>query len=560
MIGKAQTKKVVIVGGVAGGANAAARLRRLNEYLEIIVLERSGYVSFANCGLPYHIGSEISERESLLLHSPATLRARFNIDTRVRSEVISIDRKNKRVSVRELATAREYTETYDALILAPGAAPFRPAIEGLDLPEVFSLRNVEDMDKIIASFTTRSPKQILVVGGGFIGLEMVEQLHSKFASSGTTLTLVESNTHILAPLDFEMAAQVENHLKSNHITIITGDAITAFRKHAGGVRATTRSGKNIDADFVLFSIGVRPEVALAQNAGLELGPRGGLKVDSQLRTSDPNIYAVGDCIETNNPVTNEYGIIPLAGPANRQGRIVADVINGIDSHYNGTLGTAIVRVFELVVALTGPNERTLERLKIPFKTIHLHPNSHAGYYPGAHAIHLKLIYSPATRKILGAQAIGKEGVDKRIDVLATAIQAGLTVDDLVNLELCYAPPFGSAKDPVNVAGMAAQNVLSGFVDSVTPKDLESNFKESTILDVRSHDERTQGSIPGSLHIPLPELRERLSELSKDKLLIVYCHSGQRSYNACRILMQHGFQCKNLSGAYATWRQYVSAHA
>lgn len=554
----AQIKRVVIVGGVAGGANAAARLRRLNENLEIIVFERSGYVSFANCGLPYHVGGEIADRKKLLLHTPETLRARYNIDVRVHSEVLSIDRQNKLVSVKDLSACREYTESYDALILSPGAAPFRPKIEGVDLPGIFSLRNVEDMDSIIAQLGTHVPRHILVVGGGFIGLEMMEQLQIKFLGKPTQITLVESNPHVLAPLDAEMVAQIEDQIRSRGVALITGDAVAEFRKSASGVTAVTGRGKEINADFVLFNIGVRPETSLAVKAGISLGERGGIKVDSQLKTSDPSIFAVGDCIETENPVTEQAGVVPLAGPANRQGRIVADVICGIDSHYQGTFGTAIVRVFDLVAAVTGPNEKTLKRLGIPYDSVFLHPNSHAGYYPGAHSIHLKLLFSPTTRKVLGAQAVGRDGVDKRIDILATALKAEMTVDDLIDLELSYAPPFGSAKDPVNLAGMVAQNALNGLVETVSPDALNAETKSSLLLDVRSLEEREKGFIPGSIHIPLPELRNRVSEIPGDRPLVVYCHSGQRSYNACRILMQHGFLCRNLTGAYATWRGAIKS--
>lgn len=557
MVQNTNIKKVVIVGGVAGGANAAARLKRLNESLEIVVFERSGYVSFANCGLPYHIGNEISDRTDLLLHTPASLRARFDLDVRVHSEVLSINKEKQTVSVKEVTTGREYTKSYDALILAPGAAPFRPAIEGLELPGIYSLRNIEDMDAITARFDTKIPRHILIVGGGFVGLEMLEQLHAKFGTMGTTFTLIERNQHILTPLDDEMVTEIEQTIRSKGVNLIVDDAITGFKSVGEKLTARTQRGMHIDTDFVLFNVGVRPETTLAVKAGLEIGARGGIKVDDQMRTSDPNIYAVGDCIETKNLITGEYGVTPLAGPANRQGRIVADVINGIDTHYKGTLGTAIVRVFDLTAAVTGANERTLRRLGIPYEAIYLHPNSHAGYYPGAHPIHLKLIFSPKTRRVLGAQAVGKDGVDKRIDIIASALFAELTVDDLTDLELCYAPPFGSAKDPINLAGMVAQNTLNGFVASITPQELDRVSNDTLLLDVRSGAERGKGYISGSLHIPLPELRARIHEIPRDKELIVYCHSGLRSYNACRILMQHGFRCKNLSGAYATWKLHGS---
>ena len=546
-------KKVVIVGGVAGGANVAARLRRLNENVEIVMFERGGYVSFANCGLPYHIGGEIVDRHKLLVHTPESLRKRFNIDVRINSEVMSINRKEKFVSVKDRKSDREFREAFDVLVLSPGATPLRPAIKGIDLPGIFSLRDIHDMDAIIENLSSMRAKNILIVGGGFIGLEMIEQLKHRFASSDVRLSLVESNPHVLAPLDFEMVARVEEELLKNGVNLLLNDPVTSFETSGSGLAAFTKSGKKIEADFILFNIGVRPETSLAVEAGLEIGARGGIKVDSQLRTGDPSIFALGDCIETKHLVTGESGVIPLAGPANRQGRIVADVICGIDSHYKGSLGTAILRVFGLTAAVTGANEKTLNRLGIESQSVFLHPSSHASYYPGASSMSIKLIYSPKTRKIFGAQAVGADGVDKRVDVIATAIYAGLTIDDLTDLELCYAPPFSSAKDPVNLAGMIAQNVEENLVQILHPKDLAAETASSLLLDVRDQEERENGFIPGSKHIPLNELRGRLSEIPKDKPLVVYCQSGQRSYNACRILMQNGFRCKNLTGAYKTWR-------
>jgi len=553
MLKNTDIKKVVIVGGVAGGANAAARLRRLNESIEIILIERSGYVSFANCGLPYHIGGEIKERKALLLHTPDSLKSRFNIDVRVNSEVCSIDRESKTVLVRERKTTRQYSESYDALILSPGAEPLRPSLEGIELPSIYSLRNIEDMDSILAGLSRAAPTHVLIVGAGFIGLEMLEQLHHRLNALDAQFTIVEKNPHILSPLDFEMVVPIEKCIRSKGVELLTGQSVVSFKKSERGVLATTDTGAQIDADFVLFNIGVRPEISLARDSGLTLGRRGGISVDSRLRTNDPNIFAVGDCIETRNLITGEDGVIPLAGPANRQGRIVADVICGIDSQYKGTLGTAIVRVFDLTAAVTGTNERTLKRLNIPYEAIYLHPNSHAGYYPGATPIQLKVLYSPSSKKILGAQALGKEGVDKRIDVIATSIQAGLSVDELMELELCYAPPFGSAKDPVNLVGMIAENVLEELVETVKPSELDAELPNTLLLDVRNASEREKGFIPNSIHIPLGELRSRISEIPRGQPLIVYCQSGQRSYNACRILTQHGFKCKNLAGAYASWK-------
>ena len=556
-------KKVVIVGGVAGGANVAARLRRLDEYCEITVHERGGYVSFANCGLPYHIGNEIERREKLLVHTPESLRRRFAIDVRVYSEVLAIDREKKEVSSKDLQTGQIKIEPYDVLVLSPDASPLRPPIPGLDLPGIFSLRDMRDMDTIIAKLNEKSPKNILVVGGGFIGLEMVEQLHLRFKQSAPEIHLLEAGPHVLPPLDGEMVVQVEQELEKNGIKLHLDDPLTAFEAEGERITAVTKSGKRYSADFVLFNIGVRPETGLAVKAGLELGARGGIKVDSQMRTSDPSIFALGDCIETKNLVTNEMGVIPLAGPANRQGRIVADVIAGRESRYKGTLGTAIVRVFGLTAAATGANEKTLRRLNIPYQAVYLHPSSHAGYYPGAKPIHLKLLFDPANGKILGAQGVGADGVDKRIDLFATAIYAGLSAEQLTELELCYAPPFGSAKDPVNQAGMVAQNVIEDLVQTISPTELadlysstaksNNGVEDIVLLDVRDAGERTGGSIPDSVHIPLPEIRNRLSEIPKDKLVVVFCQSGQRSYIACRILLQHGIKCKNLTGAYKTWK-------
>lgn len=570
-------KKVVIVGGVAGGANAAARLRRLREDLEIVIFERSGYVSFANCGLPYHIGGEISAREKLLLHTPETLRSRFNLDVRILSEVVAVDRENKLLTVREYLTTpssaanlsakpsaeralkREYTESYDVLILAPGAAPFRPAIPGLELEGIFSLRNVEDMDSIISSIKHKTPRNILIVGGGFIGLEMLEQLHHRFSASGSQLSLIEMNPHILAPLDYELVSPIERHIEEKGVRLILGDAVKEFIQNGDSLIALTKAGLRIEADFVLFNIGVRAEATLAEQAGLKLGSRGGVLVDSQYRSSDPAIFAVGDCIETKNIITNEEGITPLAGPANRQGRKVADIIAALPgiseaAKEKGVLGTAIVRVFELTAAITGPNERTLKRLNIPYRAVHLQPNSHAGYYPGAQAINLKLLYSPDTRKLLAAQAVGREGIDKRIDVMATALYAGLSIDDLIELELCYAPPFGSAKDPINLSGMIAQNIENKLVETIYPEELERELQtDSTLLDVRTVSEYSRGHIPGSLNIPLAELRQRLAEIPREKQVLVYCQSGQRAYTACRVLSQNSYRAKNLSGAYINWR-------
>lgn len=554
-------KRVLIVGGVAGGANAATRLRRLDEKAEVIVFERGPYVSFANCGLPYHVGGEIQERKKLLQHTPETLKARFAIDVRIQHLVEKIDRAAKEVEVREIATGRIYRERYDNLILSPGAAPFKPPVPGLDLPGVFALRDIPDMDKIIAWIAEHKCTKAAIAGGGFIGLEMMEQLHHK----GVACVLFESNPQILMPLDAEMVRPIEAEMREKGISLHLSDPVQAITKgvatdKGSSLKITTKSGTSHQADLVIWSIGVRPETKLAVDAGLELGTTGAVKVNQHLQTSDPSIYAVGDCIEVTHGITKAPAFIPLAGPANRQGRIAADNICGIPSIYKATYGTAIVRVFSLTAACTGANEKLLAKAGIPHQALHLHPNSHASYYPGAHPLALKVIYNSKTGTLLGAQAVGKDGVDKRIDVLAVAIQAGLTVDDLVDLELCYAPPFGSAKDPVNLAGMIGDNIRNERVTVAQWSDVEKLAGSVQLVDVRDPAEVAKGSIPGAIHIPLNDLRARLSELPKEKELLVFCQSGQRSYNACRILLQNGYWCRNLSGAYKTWSTTLSTNS
>lgn len=542
-------KRVLIVGGVAGGANAATRLRRLDETAEIILFERGPYVSFANCGLPYFIGGEIRERSKLLQHTPQSLRDRFVLDVRVQHTVERIDRANKEVEVRELQSGRVYRERYDYLVLSPGAAPFRPAVAGLNLPGVFTLRDVPDMDRISAWVKEKGCRSAVIAGGGFIGLEMLEQLHH----NGLTITVCESNPQLLTPLDLEMVRPIEADVRAHGVTIRLSDAVEQIVPGAEHpLRVRTRSGFECESDLVIWSIGVRPETQLATDAGLAVGTTGGVRVNSQMQTSDPAIYAVGDCIEVTHGVTGMPAFIPLAGPANRQGRIAADNICGIPSTYRATFGTAIVRIFETVAACTGANEKLLQKTGIPYQAIHLHPASHASYYPGAQPLALKVIYHATNGQVLGAQAVGKDGVDKRIDILAVAIQNEMTIDELAELELCYAPPFGSAKDPVNMAGMIGGNIRAGRVAVGQWSEVSQLPAGTQLLDVRDLAEFQRGSIPGALHIPLNELRGRLSELPRGGELLVFCHSGQRSYNACRILQQHGFRCRNLSGAFKTW--------
>jgi NADPH-dependent 2,4-dienoyl-CoA reductase/sulfur reductase-like enzyme/rhodanese-related sulfurtransferase len=555
-----QAKKIVIVGGVAGGMSAAARLRRLSEKAEIIIFERGGYVSYANCGLPYYLGGEIKDRGNLLLQTPQSLAARFNLDVRVLHEVIDIRAEDKIVVVRSLATQEVFEESYDDLILSVGASPIRPPLKGLDLPGVYSLRSVEDIDALDNWMNTQDVKRVLVAGGGFIGLEVAEQLKHR----GLEVTLVDSNPQVLKPLDVEMAVLIQEELESNSVKLLLNASLKAVHDPQSHQDAEqdipkvgwVKAGENdlIATDLLILGLGVRPETALAQKAGVALGERRGIKVSPSMETNVPHIYAVGDAIEVLHPISGQQTLIALGGPANRQGRIVANAIMGLGDAYLGTYGTAILRVFELTAASTGLNEAQLQGLSFPYEAIHLHPMQHAGYYPGAEKIALKVLFNPKTAELYGAQAVGKDGVDKRIDVIATAIKARLTIRDLAELELCYAPPFGSAKDAVNLAGMIGENIQDGLLEQVQWHQVANLSKTDTVLlDVRSLAERQKGCIAGSVHIPLNELRQRLNELPKDKTLVVYCQSGQRSYFATRLLVQEGFNAKNLSGAYMTYR-------
>lgn len=548
-------RRVVIVGGVAGGASAAARARRLCEQCEIIVFERGPHVSFANCGLPYFVGGEIVEQDSLLLQTPGSLKSRFNLDVRVNTEVVGIDRARKVVRVRSLPDGAESEQSYDDLILSTGASPLRPPIPGIERPGHFTVRNIPDVERILSWIQDCNGCRAVVVGGGYIGLEMAEQLRHR----GLNLTVVEAMPQVMMPLDPEMAAWLHAELKANGVDLHLGDGVAGFEEPKPGESARAsvvvlRSGRRIEADTVVLGLGVRPETSLARNAGLELGSLGGIRVNEHMQTSDPRIYAVGDAVEVRDRVTGAWGIVPLAGPANRQGRIAAENIFGRPTRYAGTWGTAILRLFQLSAGCTGASEKSLRKANIPFQALHLHPGSHAGYYPGAEPIAMKILFAPDTGKLLGAQAVGHEGVDKRIDVFATALKAGMTVDDLAELELAYAPPFGSAKDPVNMAGMAAQNVLHGDVRLAQWNEVATlDPLQSVVLDVRRPDERARGFIPGSIHIPLDEIRARMGELPRDKEIVVSCQSGQRSYFASRILTQHGFRVRNLTGSYRTWK-------
>ncbi len=547
-------RRIIVIGGVAGGASAAARARRLSEEAEIIVVERGPYASFANCGLPYFVGGEISDWHGLLVQSPEVLKARMNLDIRVRTEAIEIDRQGRTVTLKDLDTDRVYTEAYDALILAPGSTPLRPPIPGIERPGHFVLRNIPNARDLDAYLADRSGGRAVIVGGGYIGLEMAEQLVRR----GHPVALIEALPHVAGFLDADMACRVHAELRQHGVDLHLGKAVRSFddpdaSDGAMASVAVLEDGSRIPGDVVLLAMGVRPETTLAKAAGLTIGITGGIKVDEQMQTSDPHIWAVGDAVEVIHGVTGRPMLLPLAGPANRQGRIAADSIMGRASAYRGSFGTGILRIFNLAAAGTGANARMLDQAGLSYQAIHVHPMDHASYYPGASPLAMKLLYDPGNGRLLGAQVVGLSGVDKRIDVLATAIQSGLTVDQIADLELAYAPPFGSAKDPVNIAGMAAGNVLRGDVHVAHCSDIGSCDTETTcLLDVREEAECVSGVIPSAMTIPLSQLRARLDELPRDREIIVYCRSGQRSYYACRILHQHGYTVRNLSGAYLSW--------
>lgn len=539
--------KIVIIGGVAGGMSAATRLRRLNETAEIIVLEKGPYVSFANCGLPYYVAGEIDERTDLLVQTPETLQARFDLDVRPNSEAISIDSNNKEVVVQ--TDQETYTLGYDKLILSPGAKPFIPPAKGLEEAEnIFTLRSVPDVDAIANFINIHNSKKAVVIGAGFIGLEMAESL----AKRGMEVTIVEKAPHVLPPFDEEMAAYIRKELVANGVKLYTGLAAESFEEK--GKIVVLENGERLESDITLMSVGVKPETTVALTAGVETGLRGGIVVDDQYETSQKDIYAVGDAIVVKQQINGEDTMIALASPANRQGRQVADVISGLKRKNKGSIGTAIVRVFKMAAASTGLNERQLQQADEAYEVIHIQGKSHAGYYPNAKTIVLKLLFHPTTGKIYGAQAIGEDGVDKRIDIIATAIKAGMTVQELPELEFTYAPPFGSAKDPVNMAGYVALNLMEGISESVQWYELEDKQAEGyLLLDVRNEGElKSNGRLKGAVNIPLDSLRDRMAELPKDQPIIVSCHSGLRSYAAERILKQNGYQSKNLDGAFALY--------
>jgi NADPH-dependent 2,4-dienoyl-CoA reductase/sulfur reductase-like enzyme/rhodanese-related sulfurtransferase len=544
--------KLVIVGGVAGGASAAARARRLSETAEIVLFERGPDVSFANCGLPYYVGGEIVERKKLLVTTPEMLRTRFRLDVRTRSSVVAINRGAKQVRVRDLATGREYDESYDKLILAPGAAPLRPPLPGIDLPGIFTLRNLPDVDRI-KERVDHGVKQAVVVGAGFIGLELIENLVKR----GVATTVVELQDQVLPPFDKEMTTPILAALRAKGVTVLLGQSAEGFEPDADGLVVHLKSGDRLAAQLVILGIGVRPENQLAVEAGLEVGPRGGIRVNEQMQTGDPDVYAVGDAVEIHDFVSGEPTQVPLAGPANRQGRIAADNVFGRPSRYRGTQGTAIVGVFNLTAAMTGASEKVLRRGHRPFRKVYIHPANHAGYYPGAEPMTLKFLFHPETGKILGAEGIGGAGVDKRIDVLAVAIQAGMTVFDLEEMELAYAPQYGSAKDPINMAGFVASGLLRGDHPQVDVEAVLTTPENQRpyLLDVRTAQEFGAGCLPGAVNLPVDELRDRLAELPREREIAVYCQVGMRGYLATRILRQNGFNASNIGGGYKTFKLF-----
>lgn len=539
--------KVVIVGGVAGGASAAARLRRLDEKAEIVMLERGPYISFANCGLPYYIGGEIKKKSALTLQTPQSFKSRFNVDVRVNSEVTAIHTAEKTVTVR--TAEGEYEESYDKLILSPGAAPIVPPLPGVDNERVFTLRNIPDTEKIHEYVEEEFPDSAVVIGGGYIGVEMAENLKK----SGVETTIVELSDHLIAPLDYDMACEVHQYARSQGLNLVLNNGVTAIEEKGGKLCVKLSNGE-LETDMVILSVGVRPDTALAKDAGLALNARGAILTDAHMLTSNPDIYAVGDAVEITDFVTKQKGYIPLAGPANKQGRIAADNLCGIPSEYKQTQGSSVLKLFDMTIAMTGVNERTAKAAGLHYDRMYTYNQSHASYYPGGHGISMKVIYEKGTGRLLGAQLVGYDGVDKRCDVLAVAIRAGLTASDLTELELCYAPPFGSAKDPVNYAGYAIENVLTGKIKTFHWDEVASLPRDGsvTLLDVRTAAERANGCIDGFIGIPVDELREHIGELDPKKPIYVHCQSGLRSYIACRILAGYGFDCYNLTGG---WRFY-----
>lgn len=539
--------KTIIIGGVAGGASAAARLRRLDEKAEIIILEKGEFVSFANCGLPYYIGGEITDREELTLQTPESFKARFNIDVRIFNEAVKINPEENTITIKNLQNGESYTEKYDNLILSPGAEPIIPNIKGIESANVFTLRNIPDTLKIKHYIDTEKPESAVVIGGGYIGVEMAENL----AKAGLEVSIVELADHLIAPLDFDMAADVHRYIKEKGIELFLNNGVTAIEHN----RIILQKGE-INADMVIMSVGVRPETAIAKACGIETNSRGSIIVDSKMHTNIPNIYAVGDAVEIKNFITNAPSFIPLAGPANKQGRIAADNIAGYESEYTGTQGSAVLKLFDMTVATTGLNEKSAQLSKIDYDKVYIYSSSHASYYPNGNMMSIKALWDKKSLKIIGAQITGFDGVDKRMDVIASAIRFGGKITDLTQLELCYAPPFSSAKDPVNMLGFTAENIISGKIKQFFWNEVETLPRDNsvTLLDVRTVTEFKRGKIDGFINIPLDSLRARIDEIPKDKPIYVHCHSGLRSYIACRILQGNGYDCYNLAGG---WRLYES---
>jgi len=544
------SKKVLIVGGVAGGASAAARLRRLDEEVEIVLFERGEYISFANCGLPYYVGGTIENRKKLLLQTPKRFKARFNVDVRTKNEVLNIDRDKKKIEVADLTTGKKYFENYDKLILSPGSKPTKPPIPGIDSDRIFTVRDIPDTDSINAFIEKHSPKRAVVVGAGYIGLEIAENLRQR----GLLVAIVEMVNQVMPTMDKEMANLLHQHLHEQSIALWLNDGVSGFRRDDSKLTVSLKSGMELACDFAILSIGVKPEVKLARESGLEIGGCGGIKVNEYLQTSDPDIYAAGDAVEVKDLVLGNDALIPLAGPANKQGRIVADNLCGRNVKYKGTQGTAILKLFDLTAATTGASEKALKKTDISYEKLYIHPAHHVGYYPGAKQMHIKLLFTRPEGRILGAQIIGSEGVDKRIDIFATAIRAGMTVFGLQELELAYAPPYGSGKDAVNMAGFVAANILDGTYNVNHYDELDN---KDFIIDVRREAEIARGAIPGAVNIPVDELRERLNELPRGKTINLSCAVGVRSYIASRVLLQKGFNAKSLSGGYTTYLAHTA---
>ncbi|MBS5983770.1 CoA-disulfide reductase [Clostridium butyricum] len=542
------SKKIIIVGGVAGGASTAARLRRLDENAEIIMFEKGEYISFANCGLPYYIGEIIKEREKLIVQTVDEMSNKFNLDIRNLSEVVKIDKENNKITVKNLKNNEIYEESYDTLVLSPGASPIKPNIRGIeDCEDLYTLRNIPDTDKIKAYVDNKKPRKAIVIGGGFIGLEMAENLRER----GLDITLVEAGNQVMAPLDIEMAAIVHDVLIDKDVKLILNDGVKEFKDK--GKRVVLSSGKEIETDLIILSIGVRPETSIVKEAGIELNERGGIIVDKHMKTSVDNIYALGDAVEIIDFVNKKPAMIPLAWPANRQGRIVADNICGRNSSYKGSLGSSVAKIFDYTVATTGNNEKTLKKLGIDYKAIHIHPGSHAGYYPGAFPISFKMLFNPKDGRILGAQGIGIDGVEKRIDIISTAIKGNLNVFDLQDIEPCYAPPYNSAKDPVNMLGYYASNIMEDLVDIIQWNKVDELDKNNSIIvDVREEFELVTGTFENSINIPLGQLRDRLDEIPKNKNVYVTCQVGQRGYVASRILRSNGINAINIDGGIKTY--------